>query len=141
MKKSFGILAIFIFLCNLVIAQENLFEKIKTDFTVSKAANEKIERFKSKEAIKNLELVLLKPNIILSKNFKGIFNILDKNIEFEITKEYETDVNGVQGFKAELKDGGYAILSSSENGIGASIRHINNFYNLEWRYRIKKKLI
>ena len=131
MKKSFGILAIFIFMCDLVFAQENLFEKVKTGFTASKAANEKIERFKSRKAIKQWEQILLRLNITLSKNFKGTFNIFGKNLEFEITEDYGKDVNGVQGYKAELKDGGYAILSRSENGIGASIWYKESFYSIE----------
>jgi hypothetical protein len=131
MKKSFGILAIFIFMFNLLIAQENLFEKVKTDFNISKEANEKTERFKSREAIKQWEQILLKPNIVLSKNFKGILNIFDKEIEFETTKDFGKDINGVQGYKAELKEGGYAILSNSEKGMNASIWYRENFYSIE----------
>jgi tetratricopeptide (TPR) repeat protein len=131
MKTSFGILAIFILMCNSVFAQETLFEKVRKDLTISKTANEKIERFKTRKAIKNWEEVLLKASVVLSKNFKGVFNILDKNVEFEITKDYGKDVNGVQGYKAELKEGGYAILSNSEKGMGASIWYKENFYSIE----------
>jgi hypothetical protein len=52
-------------------------------------------------------------------------------LEFEITKDFGTDINGIQEFKADLKEGGYAILSSSDNGIGASIWHNGNFYSIE----------
>lgn len=131
MKKSLGIFAIFIFTCNLVFAQEYLFEKIKTNLTISKSAHEKIERFKSRQAIKQWELTFLRSNIVLSENYKGIFNILNKHIEFAITKNFGKDVNGIQGYKAVLKEGGYAIISSSKDGIGVSIWYKENFYSIE----------
>ncbi|PIP78127.1 MAG: hypothetical protein COW85_05400 [Ignavibacteria bacterium CG22_combo_CG10-13_8_21_14_all_37_15] len=131
MKKLMFILIVFILSCNLIFAQQNIFEKMSTGFTTSKSVKEKINRFKSREEIKLSEQLLLKSNIVLSKNFKGVFNILDKNIEFEITKDFGKNVRGVQGFKAELKEGGYAILSSSVNGIGAAIWYQDTFYSIE----------
>ena len=126
MKKLFVILVAFILGCNLIMAQESLFEKTNSN-TFTKNIKEKIEKFKTRNEIKLWEEVQLKPNIVISENFKGIFNIFDKNIEFEITKDFGKDVNGVQGYKAELKEGGYAILSNSENGIGASIWYKDSF--------------
>lgn len=131
MKKLFILLVILVMGCKITFAQENLFEKPSTNFSASKSISEKIEHFKSREAIKNCEEVLLKPNVLFSKNFKGVFNIFDKNIEFVITEDFGKDINGIQGYKAELKDGGYAILSSSANGIGASVWYKDGFYSIE----------
>ena len=126
MKKFFGILVVLMSVCNCVYAQTNLFEKIDTGLSTSKSVSEKIERLKERETIKQCETVILKPNIYFAKNFKSIFNIFNKNIEFEITKDFGKDVNGVQGYKAELKEGGYAIISLTGN---------------EWRCRMKKKYV
>jgi|WetSurMetagenome_2_1015567.scaffolds.fasta_scaffold105489_2 hypothetical protein len=131
MKRLFIILFTLILGCGLIPAQENLFEKINNNGASTKSINEKIERFRSRKEVKNWEQVSLKSNIVLSKNFKGIFNIFDKDFEFTITKDFGKNVNGVQGFKADLKEGGYAMLSSSDNGIGASIWHDGSFYSIE----------
>lgn len=131
MKKLLVVFISFLFSCGLILAQDNLFEKTNANDSSTKSINEKIERFKSRDAVKNWERVSLKHDIVLSKNYKGIFNIFDKSLEFEITKDFGKDINGIQGFKADLKEGGYAILSSSDNGIGASIWHKGNFYSIE----------
>ena len=141
MKKLFVIIMILLISCDFLSAQEILFEKNNANITSAKSINEKIERLKSREAIKNWEAVLLKPNISLSKNLKGIFNIFDKNIEFELTKDLGKDVNGIHGYKAELKDSGYAIISISENGISAAIWYEKKFCSFEWGCRMKKKFI
>lgn len=130
MKKSLIILVVFILSYNLISAQENLFEKTNAN-TFTQSIKEKIERFKTREAIKQWEEVQLKPNIIITKNFKGIFNIFDKSLEFEITKDFGTDVNGVKGYKAELKEGGYAIFSILNEGIRVSVWYKENFYSIE----------
>ncbi|MEW6509285.1 MAG: reprolysin-like metallopeptidase [Bacteroidota bacterium] len=131
MKKFFVIFTVIIFKCNLIFAQESVFEKVDTGFTVSKSAKEKIERFKLREAIKRWEQVLIKPNIVLSKNFKGLFNIFDKNLEFEITKDLGKNTDGIQGYKAELKEGGYSLFSISQEGMRVSIWYRENFYSIE----------
>jgi len=131
MKKLTLIFNVFIFSFSLMHAQENIFEKISTNFTISNDAKEKISRYQLRGEIKTSEQLLLKPNIVFSKNFKGVFNIFDKHIEFEITKDFAKNIDGVQGFKADLKEGGYAILSSSVNGIGAAIWYKDSFYSIE----------
>jgi hypothetical protein len=50
-------------------------------------------------------------NDFSSKNFVSIFNIFNKNIEYEITKDCGKDVNGIQGYKAELKGDSYGLQS------------------------------
>ncbi len=113
MKTVFIILA-FILCNNLVLPQENLF--VKTDESIfTKRIKEKIERLKTRDALKQWKEVQIKPNTVNSKSFKGILNIFDKNIEFEITKDLGIDANGIQGYKAELKDGGYALFSIDKN--------------------------
>ncbi|MEW6194430.1 MAG: reprolysin-like metallopeptidase [Bacteroidota bacterium] len=131
MKKSFLVLFILIINFNLVLAQQNIFDKIKDGNIYSKGVSEKIERLKLREDIKISEQVVLKPNITLSKNFKGIFNIFDKDLEFEITEDHGADVNDIHGYKAELKEGGYAILSVSNQGIDVSIWYRDYFYKIE----------
>jgi len=131
MKKLMFVFVVFILSCNLIFAQQNIFEKMSAGFTTSKAVKEKINRFKSRKEVKTSDQLLLKPNINLSKNFKGVFNILDKNIEFEITKDLGKNRRGTQGFKADLKEGGYAILSISEKGLGAAVWCQDNYYSIE----------
>ena len=120
-----------ILICTLIHAQESLFNKMDNNFAISDDAKEKINRYQSRGEINTSEMLLLKPNIILAKNFKGVFNIFDNFIEFEITKNFEKNINGVKGLKADLKEGGYAILTSSINGITAAIWYKESFYNIE----------
>ena len=131
MKKLMWFLVVFILSCNLIFAQQNIFEKMSEGFTTSKTVKDKIDRFKSREEIKVSEQLLLKPNLVLSKNFRGVFNILDKNIEFEITKDLGKNRRGAQGFKADLKEGGSALLSISQKGLGAAVWFQDKFYSIE----------
>ncbi len=131
MKNSLIALIILFFNFNIVLAQQNMFDKIREGTVYDKEISEKIERFTLREDIKITEKVILRPNINLSKNFKGIFNIFDKNLEFEITEDHGIDVNDIHGYKAELKEGGYAILSVSNHGIEVSIWYRDNFYRIE----------
>ena len=131
MKKLMFVFVVFILSGNLIFAQQSIFEKMSSGFTTSKVVKEKINRFKSRKEIKISEQLLLKSNLVLSQNFKGIFNILDKNIEFEITKDLGKNRRGTQGFKADLKEGGSAILSISEKGLGAAVWYQDKFYSIE----------
>jgi len=99
---------------------------------LSKEASEKIERYKLREDLKNWELVHLKSIISPSKGFKGIFNIMDNSFEFEITKKINKGITGRTGYAADLKEGGYAILSIYEDEINASIWYMNRFFSIEF---------
>ncbi|MGE5499077.1 MAG: M12 family metallo-peptidase [Syntrophothermus sp.] len=112
-------------------AQERIFEKNSAGFSNSKSVAEKLEKFNTRTTIKKWEEVRQKPFHSLSKNFKGIFNIFDLNLEFKITEDYGIDINGVHGFYAELKDGGNAYLSVTKNGISASVWHKDEYYSIE----------
>lgn len=130
MKKLHLILIPLILSLNSIFAQENLFVKSENP-VLSKEASEKLERYKLREDLKNWELLQLRTIIAPLKGVKGIFNIMDNNIEFEIIREIKKGFGGRIGYVANLKEGGYAILSFYKDGVNASIWFMNRFFSVE----------
>jgi len=121
--KNLLLIVVFLVFSSTITAQSNLFER--ENLTPNKNLTEKIDLYKNRGILESWEVVELKQDVVLTKGYKGVFNICEREFEFEITKEFETDKNGVKGFKADIEDGGYAILSTSSEGIGASIWRTN----------------
>jgi len=131
MKKLLSVLIVILFCANKIVAQENIFVSMDAYYHKSKLVEEKINRFKTTPEIKNSEQLVLKQALNFKMNSKGIFNILGQNIEFEITKEFAPNHMGAKGFKADLRNGGYALISTSITGLHASIWLKQYFYTIE----------
>lgn len=130
MKKLLVTIIVLIAINGLISAQSNIFKKVNLT-ELKPTAVESIEKMKTKRAIKQWETVKLNPNVIFSKNQKGVINIFNKNLSFVVDKDFGIDISGVRGFGAEIKDGGNALISVSGNRILISIWYKDIFYSIE----------
>lgn len=137
MKRLLVLLVLICISLTTLNAQDNLFKNINGNYKPTQSAVEKINIFKSRIGILKSEIVLFKTKHKFNKNYKGIFNLFDKNIEFEITDDYGENVQGIYGYRANLKYGGYAVISLSKAGITATVFYKDRVFNIE---PIDKKL-